>query len=507
MKKKKKQARKVIPTIYIIEADVPAVGVFDKVGFTDLDNTSRPDGLIKEYQMLHPNNKVKRLAFIQLPLLRKAKYFDDNMVRAELVSLNPLAIKTVDPKFIAANIGVDGKNEFVEVLNSNVDIVSAVQNAIASLAKDKANFKYDLKYRLNYDGQTHKISGSLITDVEDYLGYKVAAKHYGSNIMFIGQPDPQWLASVALTNNIYCLTDDADERPMFDYPALNDTINYVNNIEEIIDMKKHFNLIISNPVYGSTGANITDKIRDQVSYDEFVNLLPANDYERNETKDLFNYQSNMRCVTKTNTTSSDKKFKDAVITTHIARIHKTKVNNLTASEFRISQYIDRSLDKYFTENNKRSHYAIDAMPSTGYTKRNITTPWEVDKTFIIGLRDMNHKHLPYGKDTDTYKWNVLETINFDDLKPAKSGQLFISNLNFNTAVEKQNFVKFIYDNFKFISKVFTALNCDGTVHSIAFPKVDWTRAWTLEEILIEFGYTQDEITEIVNSLKAFKDMD
>jgi hypothetical protein len=86
-------------------------------------------------------------------------------------------------------------------------------------------------------------------------------------------------------------------------------------------------------------------------------------------------------------------------------------------------------------------------------------------------------------------------------------QLSVSNCVFSSETEKQNFVKFVYDNFKFMCKIFTALNCDGTVHSIAFPKVDWTRSWTLEEILTDYGYTTEEIAEVMADLKNFKGME
>ena len=85
----------------------------------------------------------------------------------------------------------------------------------------------------------------------------------------------------------------------------------------------------------------------------------------------------------------------------------------------------------------------------------------------------------------------------------------ISQCQFNTAVEKQNFVKFIYSNngFKFISKIFTAVNCDGTVKQNMFPKVDWIRSWTVEEILRDYGYTEEEIAEVMADLDNFKGMD
>ena len=270
-------------------------------------------------------------------------------------------------------------------------------------------------------------------------------------------------------------------------------------LEEIFNMK--IDGIIANPPYGAIGANIAYTIREKVDYECFVNLLPANDYKRNKTKDLFNYQSEMEPV--------NDGFDDAAVTTHLCLVSKNKANAMTLDAFERSQYIDPSLDKYFEENSKRKHYAIDVMPACGFTKRNISTPWDSQTTFIIGLRDMNHKHLPYKKISDTYRWNVEEAITFDDLIPTVSGQLLISNCTFKTPIEKQNFVKFIYSQqgFKFMSKIFTALNCDGTVHAIAFPKVDWTRSWTVEEILKDYGYTEDEIKIVMADLDNFKGMD
>ena len=82
----------------------------------------------------------------------------------------------------------------------------------------------------------------------------------------------------------------------------------------------------------------------------------------------------------------------------------------------------------------------------------------------------------------------------------------MSNLEFASDIEKKNLVKFVYygDEAKFVQKIFTALNCDGNVHSIAIPKVDWTRSWTVEEILADYGYTEDEIKKVMEDLKNFK---
>ena len=277
---------------------------------------------------------------------------------------------------------------------------------------------------------------------------------------------------------------------------------YYKDEGERIDMLKSIEgnlIIIANPPYGAIGANIAYTIREKIDYECFVNLLPANDYKRNKTKDLFNYQSEMEAI--------NDGFDDAAVTTHLCLVSKNKANNMTLDEFERSQYIDPSLDKYFEENSKRTHYAIDAMPTGGYSRKHAGI-WPIETTFIVGMRDMNHKHLPYSRTCTTYNWNVNNAGTMESL-PAMTNntQLSVSNCIFNTAVEKQNFVKFVYDNFKFMSKIFTALNCDGTVHSIAFPKVDWTRSWTVEEILADYGYTEDEIKEVMEDLKNFRGMD
>ena len=262
--------------------------------------------------------------------------------------------------------------------------------------------------------------------------------------------------------------------------------------------------IIANPPYGAIGANIAYMIREKIDYECFVNLLPANDYKRNKTKDLFNYQSEMEAI--------NDGFDDAAVTTHLCLVSKNKANNMTLDAFERSQYIDRQLDKYFEENSKRKHYAIDKIVPAGYGASQIKNiiAWDCKKTFIIGLRDINHKHMPYSKNCVTYNWNVNEELDFNYILNNclnTNGWLLISDCQFNTEIEKQNFVRFIYQNFKFTSKVFTALNCDGGVKSIAFPKVDWTRSWTVEEILKDYGYTEDEIKEVMEDLKNFKGMD
>ena len=272
------------------------------------------------------------------------------------------------------------------------------------------------------------------------------------------------------------------------------------SLEEIFTMKIKFDGIIANPPYGKIGANITKKIIDTVDFNEYINLLPANDYKR--VDDLWNYQSNIEPI--------KDGFADAGVTTHVAKIHKNRINNLSKEHFDISTYDNDNLTKFFSQNINRTHYAIDAVPFTGLTIKNAGY-WNVDNTFILHNRDQNHASMGYKK-SFTWKWNVEKSVNFDDLISRKETnadnvQLTFCNIIFNTAVERNNFTEFMYHNHNFIRMIWTAMKVDMGIRPVGFPKVDWTRSWTVEEILKDYGYTQDKIEEVMKDLKNFKGMD
>lgn len=286
------------------------------------------------------------------------------------------------------------------------------------------------------------------------------------------------------------------------FPSISCNIISMKELEDMSN--KEFDLVIANPPYGKIGANITKKVIDTVDFKEYINLLPANDYKRNDSKDLFNYQSDM--------VSIKDGFVDAAVTTHLAKIHKSKVNNMTLDEFERSQYIDRQLDKYFEENSKRTHYAIDAAVAT--MPKDIA--FDSSKSIFINHRDGANRHLAYSKNCAAYSVNVLNRSyadTFEDygMKADKYGRLFDAALiNFNTIVEKQNAAYFMYsiNGFKFISKLFNAINTDSWVAiSVWFPKVDWTRSWTVEEILADYGYTEDETKAVMEDLVNYKGME
>ena len=261
-----------------------------------------------------------------------------------------------------------------------------------------------------------------------------------------------------------------------------------------------FDLIIANPPYGKPGANITKTIIDNIEYDEYVNLLPANDYIRNDTKDLYKY------VDLDSMTAINNGFSDAAVTTHAARITKKPHRYISWEEFQIENYIDPSLTKYFYELQKREHYAIDKATCPYW--HNGPESISNKTVFILGERDISSGRFPTNKNSVIYKWNVEKSASPADLHIATNDQLSQILCHFRTEQECTNFTQFCYGNVQFMSKLFKAVNADKMkVLYKVFPKVDWTHAWTVEEILADYGYTQKEIDEVMADLVNFKGME
>ena len=271
-----------------------------------------------------------------------------------------------------------------------------------------------------------------------------------------------------------------------------------------------YDLIISNPPYGSPGNTITKNIIENVDYDCFVNLLPCNDYRRyNKGFKLYQFVdlNTIRPIMKG--------FKDAAVTTTLCMVMKERQYSRSQSEFEIENYIDESLKKYFYENARREHYAID-NPNTG--RRGIE--FIQGRTFIFCDRDMSHGNgFPSGKKSVSYKWNVERSITWSEIvdkynKPRarEKGkiELHFYGITFNTQAEFDNFNFFMYseEGSRFMSIITKALNCDGYIHpSKWMPKVDWSRPWTLKQLLLDYNYTPAEIAEILDDLKNYRYMD
>ena len=260
------------------------------------------------------------------------------------------------------------------------------------------------------------------------------------------------------------------------------------------------NLIISNPPYGKIGSEIVNNIVENIDYDEYINLLPANDYKRVDK--VWQHVYEIKAI--------NRGFSDAAVTTHLARIKK-EAENISKNIFEIGSYTDKLLYRYFLMNLFKIHDSIDNPIYK--PKLEIFEKLNIKQCLFINKRDICNKHLPYSKKVLSYKWNmnnvskdeVLKTTAKSEQKLGNAGDFIL--VEFTTEKEKENIVNFLYseEGFKFFQKLALSMNKDSYVSPKYYlPKVNWLYPWSLSEILREYNYTDDEVKEIVNSLNKIE---
>lgn len=255
--------------------------------------------------------------------------------------------------------------------------------------------------------------------------------------------------------------------------------------KELKDMSdKKFDLIIANPPYGKIGADITKFIVDNFEFEQYLNLLPANDYTR--TKELINH------VNLDSLEMIKGGFDDASVNTHIAEITK-KRKAITKEAFTLFTY-DENLQRCYETFANREHYAIDKLVLI--PKPETVADCCYEKDFMITARTVqNGVHTK--KNSWDIRWNILKDCHLNDLPIEKTNNTYqVGFLRFQTSEERDNFCKWWYEG-KLANMLIKGLNKTGGNCKPALPKVDWTRPWTDEQILKDCGYTDEEIEELL----------
>ena len=258
-----------------------------------------------------------------------------------------------------------------------------------------------------------------------------------------------------------------------------------------------FDLIIANPPYGRIGANITAIIIDSLDFGEFVNLLPMSDYAKGNT-DVARHIESIADI--------KNGFKDAVVTTAVAKISKEAVNDVSADKLKLLMKDFGILNRFFRKN-ATSDYILPIR------QRNFRG---MDNRFVVALghRDAASGHLPYSKNTNEYLFNTnqIDRTEYEKqvpetLRGKPTGNLTSELFFFETEAEAENYKNFIYseDGFRFTSMIWTTYSTDSSGgYKDCFPRVNWTHPWTVEEILADYGYMPDEIKEVMEDLKNYK---
>lgn len=279
-----------------------------------------------------------------------------------------------------------------------------------------------------------------------------------------------------------------------------------------------FDYIINNPPY-SIGNEITKEIIDNINYDEFINLMPLRAYRKNN---LFRYINNKIDFIISNSYA----VFDAAVNVPIFSIAKDSID-ISYKDFELKYCYDKLLYKFYSENSKRQACYLDHISPCGRDNFNnidskkdwccgIYTPAVEQKNGVAILSgnmiDLNtFKTNPYEYSKYRYYvWNFLKPAMRVDavFKPTNNGRDIAQTVTrFKTEKEKDNFLNW-WHSAEFNGKYPKAgLSCillrglhkpTSCPFAIAIPNVDWTRLWTDEEILKDYGYNDDEIKEILH---------
>lgn len=294
----------------------------------------------------------------------------------------------------------------------------------------------------------------------------------------------------------------------------------IKRIEECKGMK--FDLIISNPPY-EIGNDVTRKLIDEVEFDEFINLMPLSKYKKGGLYKYVKEKFQGICL------GTEDTF-DAYTAPDICSLSKIPSEYETYDQFELKFYYDKRLSRFWEENSSRKrsfleHICICAPRSfnTLSSKTSfacgIYTPH--DKVHAIKHLEskftsadtvdafLNHSDKKLSRDcSEEYIWNVCKPDCAVEkcFVPVSSGNINQIFTVFVSEKEKDNFVNWWYSaerNKKnpksgLASILLAGLNKPtGCPFDQAIPNVDWTRSWTDEEILKDYGYSDLEVREIL----------
>ncbi len=281
-----------------------------------------------------------------------------------------------------------------------------------------------------------------------------------------------------------------------------------------IDMKRKFDLIIANPPY-SSGAIIMQKVLDEIDFDQCMCIMPTSEFNKkmsNSEDFLFNYEKRIHIFSKKE--SAEIFYGAGCPPLEIGALCKIKQNNHSQLEVLCSK--DNFLLGWYYENIsrilpysvhgtmlRRARFGIKERASAFYEKSlDILTDDFFQRSIVFGVYFVNNGvHKDDGNAIDNF-WNYkLNSIKeFKDKVIELNAHPDLHCIEFKSHTEKVNCNKWMREG-NLYSILLKKLDSGGSIElirDIIIPHVDWSKEWSDEEILKEYGYTQDEIETILN---------
>ena len=469
---------------------------FRGVKIGECGDTDRVVNLSKKYEEDKKNVKTKVIVSdIPLPFNNK-KRLNDKTIHKRIIS-DGLFVKQ-DSSVLKEITGADdGKDEFFrlkdDVVMSDEEIAKYLRDTIADLGKDEKNFTANIEKPLRYlknneKKQKHYVDEYYINIFFKYLGNI----EDGKTFFLIGQFHEQFVSYIARNNTIYILYDSEDDKGKY-IDVVKNNLYYFYDLNEVLKMCKKFDYIIANPPY-AMGNDITKTVVENVEFGKYINLMPASKYKGRE---LYRYVESIEKV--------EDHFEGAEVGESLTITTMSKSADIFSSfeELEMRKFDERF--KKFYEYNLLSNLSQKYIGLIqGFTNeetiKNFLLKLDINTDFLISDRVCAHGVDMSG---NSYNWNVLRNIKNSDISYGTQGKgkwrAHYGVLYFNTEVERTNFTDYWYRNGTagLCHKLIKGLHKTGGTVDIAIPRVDWSHPWTDEEILKEYGYTEEEIKEIL----------
>lgn len=266
-------------------------------------------------------------------------------------------------------------------------------------------------------------------------------------------------------------------------------------------------LVIANPPY-SIGNEVTKKVIEILQPNEYINLMPASKYRE---KELYKYIKTINIV-------PENVFEDATTYPVICTLLNEKDKTINWHNTIIKAF-DPTLRKFYEKNSSNKAPWLEIMQSCSLkdsTKDELFKKIEKlnnKKDFMFTRRVIGDGPHKTARCHD-YRWNILKwdvnnyknasdkeiPISYckENKKNKKSWyQTSVGFIRFSKEIEFNNFCDYWYRG-NLSNKIIKGLkrNVD-TLDPYAIPRIDWNRPWTDEEILEEYGFTEDEIKDIL----------
>lgn len=367
--------------------------------------------------------------------------------------------------FKALESGTFFVDDNICLLGNVAGFFTDINNNIYTNKRGKLFFE-GLVYRLQSGKNTVIIAESdVIQEYRNLFNYMFETTQYSNNRYNFPQKYPEAITFVDVGLGSDC----------WENNKTNIFSRYINYTR---DNHMKFDHIIANPPY-EFGNAITTTVLNNVDFDDYVNLMPVSKYKKGKI-----YQHIVP-----NSLKPVKWEGDAFTNPQIAIMKKERDQKIAEEDFNTWCY-DKRFFKFYVENQKRKHYAID---TDNYISTLKITP-SYDTTFFITTRTPQngiHK-TPSCHD---YRWNILKTEPLADILDEynRPRGTFVY---FNTKAEKDNFSSWWY-NSKIWSQVIWGTYKQSGSPNIFLPKLDWSKEWTDEEILKDYGYSDEEIRELL----------